>query len=499
MMADEDKSGENDENKATTTPFKMTGFAFKKIAKPKTNLLTTKQIQNDLIDIVDHDNDEKGEIDFVTSIDDNQIQGTRIIESKKDEKSIIIPLIKVNKYRFENENRNNNTCDSAEASPQLPIKNEDDDDDLITKQAKQELIVESKMIDEDQLLPAWQSLLINKLPDEYENDSKCDVSMRPDEPKLNDYEQIPVNVYGAAMLRGMGWKEGAPIGGINKSITPIIEPQLRPRGLGLGADISIRKQLEQKNSNRTTTSQMKDEPILRKGCHVCIEFGPYKGYYGIVENLTGDESIYVQVRLTLTKDAIQILQDLLRIVTKQEYDSESKVINKYRYDEYKKKDSQQQQQHQSRSRSSSRSHSRERRRSSLKDERMDDDGDDGSGEIWIVPKIRVQIVDKKYKNGRYYKEKVVIMETRGNECICRTKDKKILNNVTQSMLRTVIPSLSDPSIQVMILRGRYQGKLAKIDTVDWKHEQAMINLTGYISKPFSIALDDITEFRNDDR
>ena len=34
----------------------------------------------------------------------------------------------MNKYRFENENRNNNTCDSAEASPQLPIKNEDDDD-----------------------------------------------------------------------------------------------------------------------------------------------------------------------------------------------------------------------------------------------------------------------------------------------------------------------------------------------------------------------------------
>lgn len=89
------------------------------------------------------------------------------------------------------------------------------------------------------------------------------------------------------------------------------------------------------------------------------------------------------------------------------------------------------------------------------------------------------------------------METRGHECICRTKDKKILNNVQQSMLRTVIPSLSDPSIHVMILRGRYRGKLAKIDDVDWKRETAIINLMGYISKPFSIALDYISEFRDD--
>lgn len=80
-----------------------------------------------------------------------------------------------------------------------------------------------------------------------------------------------------------------------------------------------------------------------------MEFGPHKGYYGIVENLTGDESIYATVKLALIKNNIEILQDLLRIVTKQEYDSESKVINKNRYDEYKRKDGH-------RSRSSSRSH-----------------------------------------------------------------------------------------------------------------------------------------------
>lgn len=261
-MADEEKI-ENDENKST---FKMTGFSFKKIAKPKSNLLTTKQLPsiNDLIDIHDpddgHGNDDKGK-DFITSIDNNEIQC-----SNDEQQSIIIPLIKVNKYR----NDKSRTCDSAEASPQLPLKNEDDcDDDLITK-AKQELLEESRMIDDDdQLLPAWKSLMINKLPDEFKNDTKLDISMRPEVPKLNDYEQTPLNVYGAAMLRGMGWKEDGPIGGKRKAIAPIIEHQLRPRGIGIGADISLRKQLEQKNNFQKTTTGggggQKDEPILRKG------------------------------------------------------------------------------------------------------------------------------------------------------------------------------------------------------------------------------------------
>ena len=86
-------------------------------------------------------------------------------------------------------------------------------------------------------------MVINKVPDQFENDSKLDVSIRPEESTLEDYEAVPIEAFGAAMLRGMGWKSGDPIGGINKAVTPVFEPQLRPRGLGLGADVSLQKQL----------------------------------------------------------------------------------------------------------------------------------------------------------------------------------------------------------------------------------------------------------------
>ena len=33
---------------------------------------------------------------------------------------------------------------------------------------------------------------------------------------LEDYDAMPVGDFGAAMLRGMGWKKGEAIGGVNK-------------------------------------------------------------------------------------------------------------------------------------------------------------------------------------------------------------------------------------------------------------------------------------------
>ncbi|KAL0567228.1 hypothetical protein ABG067_009558, partial [Albugo candida] len=35
-----------------------------------------------------------------------------------------------------------------------------------------------------------------------------DVENRPDETTMEDYEKIPVDEFGAALLRGLGWKEG---------------------------------------------------------------------------------------------------------------------------------------------------------------------------------------------------------------------------------------------------------------------------------------------------
>lgn len=53
-----------------------------------------------------------------------------------------------------------------------------------------------------------------------------DVAMRPDEATLEDYEKVPVDQFGAALLRGMGWKEGQGIGRNKKNAWVVSLPRL---------------------------------------------------------------------------------------------------------------------------------------------------------------------------------------------------------------------------------------------------------------------------------
>ena len=39
-----------------------------------------------------------------------------------------------------------------------------------------------------------------------------DVRTRPEDATMEDYERMPVDQFGAALLRGLGWKEGEGIG-----------------------------------------------------------------------------------------------------------------------------------------------------------------------------------------------------------------------------------------------------------------------------------------------
>jgi len=64
---------------------------------------------------------------------------------------------------------------------------------------------------------------------------KYDVQSRPDEADEEAYEQVPIAEFGTAMLRGMGWEAGKPIGLNNRGLVEPIEFVARQGRLGLGA------------------------------------------------------------------------------------------------------------------------------------------------------------------------------------------------------------------------------------------------------------------------
>ncbi|KAE8373475.1 DExH-box splicing factor binding site-domain-containing protein [Aspergillus bertholletiae] len=72
---------------------------------------------------------------------------------------------------------------------------------------------------------------------------RADIASRPESATLDQYNAIPVEEFGAALLRGMGWKEGKAVGKGTYGSSAIVDkpriPERRPGFLGIGAkDVS---------------------------------------------------------------------------------------------------------------------------------------------------------------------------------------------------------------------------------------------------------------------
>lgn len=90
-----------------------------------------------------------------------------------------------------------------------------------------------------------------------------DVVNRPDVATLEDYDRVPVEQFGAALLRGMGWKPGQAA---SRTRTGPVEPYLpasRPALLGIGAkerDIPD----DGSNKKKPTKPERRYIPVIRK-------------------------------------------------------------------------------------------------------------------------------------------------------------------------------------------------------------------------------------------
>lgn len=90
------------------------------------------------------------------------------------------------------------------------------------------------------------------------------------ESTVDDYDRIPIVQFGLAMLRGMGLKDEEIISKQNKEI------ELRPKGMGLGADKMIKK-------NKLLVEPASNEILeIKKNAYVRILAGKYKDLYGQV-------------------------------------------------------------------------------------------------------------------------------------------------------------------------------------------------------------------------
>ncbi|XP_060606505.1 G-patch domain and KOW motifs-containing protein-like [Ruditapes philippinarum] len=309
--------------------------------------------------------------------------------------------------------------------------------------------------------------------------------------------------------------------------------------MGLGAD---RKQAQTLNSTKQGGNSKKNEDsgelTMKKGAHCLIQNGPHKDLYAVIEGLDEDNA-RLMLKLTVSGKLVTVSQYNTKLVTQEEYNKYSKYINKGAADRYKEKEEiRKEKKHRDSDRENEshreNKHRKEEDRLSADDDvykgqhdrkkdknrdkdrsnkkRKHDDlrshdkytssssytngGSKSQSSIWVRPKLRVRLVDEQYKKGKYYNNKVVIVDVSDRDhCMCKTDDGKILEDVSQSMLETMVPK-SDSSY-ISIVSGKHKGQLGHVLERDKKKCQALVQLLSDRDKVLQLDYDCICEYVGD--
>lgn len=477
---------------------------YRETTKPPVSFgFSKKQETKQLLKSVVSETTETADVepDYVLSLEDREVNSTQSTRfPKNQELDLVIPLIKQNNWRGEGSRL------KVRSSATLETKIDSLVSESLDAQAAKEILQESAKYNE-----TWDDrgnentnisiplLMQNKIPQGFETEEKLDVALRPDEPDDADYDKIPIEQYGLAMLRGMGWNQSRGIGKNGKVVAPV-QALLRPKGLGLGADKSNKG--TDKKATQESAVNVEEERELKKNSHCMILSGINKDLYGIVEGLDEDNA-RVLIKLTVSGKTVNIMQNNVSVVSKNEYDKFSKYLNKDKVDKYNKEQekissnksssetvhtsdkksrkrdaspndtkSYHKKQRKDKNKHKSDSMDRKKHKSKYKKcEKQPSSSSDSefSDEIektksvpqWLRNDLKVRIIDKDLKKGKLYNTKVVIIDVPSSGiCICKTEDGKVIENISQSQLETVVPK-SDNSY-IAVVSGSYRGQIGQI-------------------------------------
>ncbi|XP_006032058.2 G-patch domain and KOW motifs-containing protein [Alligator sinensis] len=405
------------------------------------------------------------EPDFVRAMEDRELQSVCL--APRPPSALVIPLIRANQWKRP----------AGEASPD-PVGR-----DRVEGQAIREIIEESQ-----RALEVWEAgaeaslartipmLVQNRVLSGYEDSDHVDVSLRPESATEADYEEVPVEAYGLAMLRGMGWKEGEGIGHTFKQAVKPLEHELRPKGLGLGAaqaplpfsPLGIEPP-EEGNG---------EEPLgLAARGSVLIQAGPHQGLYGKIEGLDPDNA-RAMVKLALGGQTVTLSQHSLQSVTWKEYKRLGKDLSCLSK-AHKEEEEQQRNGLTTHPNAGLPQHRKEepgqKRKQGVELQRLAKQARSDGTPCWLRRDLRVRCIDHAYKGGKYYNTKMVVEDVLGGgACVCRTDDGRVLEGLRAATLETVIPrGVSD---RIMVVLGNQAGRVGYILQRDGAHGQALVQL-----------------------
>ena len=336
---------------------------------------------------------------------------------------------------------------------------------------------------------------------------KEDVEDLPEEASMEAYESMPIEDFGAAMLRGMGWKEGEGVGRNAKSgRADPVEFVPRMGRLGLGADTmdvpgaTLKKNNDKKILKPGESREEKTE-ILMRDPNASRAPG-MRNVKSIDEKLVKKEELGVKEgkRMYVAKGKHEGLTGRVLKIQKAdgkaqfELDSSGEVIT-LRCSELDEMANAPAPQGDKKRKSSEDAGNKKSKKPREEEESEDEDDDDAP---WLYPSIRVRIISKSFSGGIYYLKKGTIVDIpTPKECTVQIdgdngRASSLISNVRQSYLETCVPK--KPGGRVVILAGKLRGRRGKLVQKNKSNDTARIQLSDDFTVHDEIDLDEIAEY-----
>ncbi|KAL3161713.1 hypothetical protein ABBQ38_008811 [Trebouxia sp. C0009 RCD-2024] len=330
---------------------------------------------------------------------------------------------------------------------------------------------------------------------------------------LDDYASTPIEEFGAALLRGMGWEEGKAVGrrNIRGTVPQPIEFVPRPSGLGLGANPAPappkkeRKHIKPGESRQAKPDMVAldangniknvrglDEKLVERnslgakpGRMMRIVEGRHSGLSCMVlalEPHIEGRSDRATVRLLPSETTATVRCKELA----EKGSSSSKETTTSRKRTQAQSDSDLSETHRV-------SDPSKRKRTSPSDEE-NVLASASSEKPWLAHHIMVKVVDKHLQGGKLYLKKAEVIEVlQPKVCTLYSRDtRKYYSNVHQSQLETVVPQ--EEGARVLVLQGQYKGQRARLLKRSKDAQIAVVQFLSDLSHVAKLPFDDVSHF-----
>lgn len=315
-----------------------------------------------------------------------------------------------------------------------------------------------------------------------------DLEHLPPESSLVDYQRMPIEAFGEALMRGMGWSEGKGIGRNAKKDVEAKELVRRADRLGLGADPAAPTKKQKRfikpgesrevadmvyvdDSGAVKSSRPVNATLTNKrtlgvvvGKRMYVQSGRHSGFeceVKSIEQSSSSSSDRATVRLLPSLEMVSVrCKDLVEMSHKRQktgneltngINKKLKVDSKHPSHHYETKP-------------------------------------------WLYPNIRVKIIDKKAFDGKLYLKKGTVLDVKSpTVCDVFVDDfNEVFQDLHQSQMETSVPRKEGSTVK--IVAGRFKGRVGQLLHRS-KHSEYVALQINDEDEVKKLHLDDIAEYR----